>query len=340
MRAFVSFLSDASLSYSWFFNANYFQNSYHGEEKEQIQKCLSYLRCQPTYASIMPLYLAIMSRIDQPVQVVRLLKILELLNMRLYIIPGVLNRADSKQADLFWFAHDFFNDPTWESMSEPGPLLTRYNDVPINGNVFDWLYQNMVQIIYKYCDIQKLQDGLLLQDNETMDYYRWQGIRYFLACYEENLRKSGKRSFDIHRILSGKKMVGENLNDQLSIEHIWASQNMVDDFPEDYYTKRRLGNFVLCGLSSNITLSKESIPDKVDILLKYNSAGEGALDMLQVSKLVSLLAQVKQALGNKRQTKNYWRDLANMLCDEREEDMKTFACKRWALPNEKPLKKL
>lgn len=339
MRAFITFLADASLSYSWFFNANYFQNNYRGEEKEQIQKCLTYLRCQPTFASIMPLYLAIMSRIIQPVKVVRLLKILEILNMRLYIIPGVLTRADSKQADLFWFAHDFYNDPDWESNSEPTPLLTRYNEVEIKGDVFDWLYQNMIQITYKYCDAQKLEDGLVLNDNENKNYYRWQGIRYFLACYEEDLRKSGKRSFDIHRILSGRKMVGENLNDQLSLEHIWASQNMVDDFPEDYYTKRRLGNFVLCGLSSNITLSKESIPDKLDILLRYNSAGEGALDMFQVSKLVKVLAHVREELGNKRQTKNYRRDLANMLCDEREEDLIKFAFKRWSLPNEKALKK-
>ena len=74
-------------------------------------------------------------------------------------------------------------------------------------------------------------------------------------------------------------------------------------------------------------------------MLRYNSAGEGALDMLQVSKLVKVLAHVREELGSKRQTKNYWLDLANMLCDEREEDLIKFAFKRWSLPNEKALKK-
>jgi uncharacterized protein with ParB-like and HNH nuclease domain len=338
MRDFVTFLAEASLHYAWFYNQSYFLNTYHQDSKEDLLKCLTYLRCQPTNASIMPLYLAIMSRMDELAQVLRLLRLLEVVNMRLYVLPDVFRRADSKQGDLFYFAYEFFNDRDWHS--ENDPAVTDFNHVPIEGDVFEWLYQNLAQITYAFCNTEKLIDNLYLDDSEDFNFYRWTGIRYFLACYEEDIRsKRAKRSFDIVRILSGKKAVGENLNDQLSLEHIWASKNMVEDFPEDFHAKRRLGNFVLCGLSSNISLSANYIPDKIDQLVYYNGAGEGALDMLQIAELKKISEDVLKELDGKRRTKNFWRDLAVMISERREANFEKFALRRWALPNEKSVKK-
>jgi len=338
MRNFVAFLADGALHYAWFYNQNYFLNTYHQEGKEELLKCLTYLRCQPTNASIMPLYLSIISRLDQVEQVLRLLHLLEVVNMRLYVLPDVFRRADSKQGDLFYFAYEFYNDREWHSDSDPA--VTDFNQVPIEGDVFEWLFQNLAQITYAFCNAEKFVDNLYLDDTEDFNFYRWTGIRYFLACYEEDIRsKRAKRSFDILRILSGKKAVGDNLNDQLSLEHIWASKNMVDEFAEDFHTKRRLGNFVLCGLSSNISLSANYIPDKVDQLVYYNGAGEGALDMVQIAELKKISDEALNELGGKRRTKNYWRDLAVTIAEKREANFIKFALKRWALPYEKPLKK-
>ena len=337
MRDFISFIADAALHYSWWFNANYFQNSYQADEKEALGKCLTYLRCQPVSASIMPLYLSIMSRLDQPTKAVRLLQILEVLNMRLYILLGILNRADSNQAVLFNFAYEFYNDRDWHASSDPE--TTTFGEILIKGDIFEWLTQNMIQTTLYFCDAQVLNDSLILPEGSSTNFYRWQGLRYFLACYEENLRKTGKRSFDIQRIKSGKALVGENFNDQLSLEHIWASKNMVEDFPEDFHTKRRLGNFVLCGLVSNIKLSMESIPEKINSLLTNLPIADGTLDLLQVARLPKLLESARTELGNKRQTKNYWRDLANLICNQRELDFQTFALKRWAIPGDKPVQR-
>jgi hypothetical protein len=338
MRDFVAFLADGSLHYAWFYNQNYFLNTYHQEGKDELLKCLTYLRCQPTNASIMPLYLSIISRLGQVEQVLRLMRLLEVVNMRLYVLPDVFRRADSKQGDLFYFAYEFYNDPYWHS--DKDPAVTNFNHEPIEGDVFEWLFQNLVQITYAFCNAEKFIDNLYLDGSEDFNFYRWTGIRYFLACYEEDIRnKRAKRSFDILRILSGKKAVGENLNDQLSLEHIWASKNMVDEFPEDFHTKRRLGNFVLCGLSSNISLSANYIPDKVDQLVYYNGAGEGALDMVQIAELKKISDEALAELGGKRRTKNYWRELADKIADKREANFIKFALKRWALPNEKPIKK-
>ena len=338
MRNFVEFLSNSSTHYAWFFKSDHFQNTYHGQFKDSLSNVITYLRCQPTYASIMPLYLSITARMDKPEQVVKLLSLLEVVNMRLYVLPDIFRRADSKQADMFEFAWEFYNDRSWHSDLELG--VTTYNNIEIVGDVFEWLYQNLIQITYAFCPYDRLIDNLELEDNETFNYYRWTGIRFFLACYEEHMRSTkAKRSFDFKRLLTGKKAVGQHLNDLLSIEHIWASKNMSLDFPEDFHTKRRLGNFVLCGLSSNITLSNNSIPDKIDMLLEQNGAGEGALDMLQVAELSKICKNVTEELGARKKTKKYWGEMAENICEIRENAFKKFAFERWKLPNEKAVKR-
>ena len=260
--------------------------------------------------------------------------------MRLYVLPGVLSRADSKQGDLFYFANEFYRDPDWHSDNEA--LTTTYNSVPIKGDIFNWLEAELVQITYAYCYQEVFIKSLTLSNDDKGDFYRWTGIRYFLACYEEQIMsKRAKRTFDIQRILSGKKAVGEHYNDQLSLEHIWASKNRQEDFPYDYPTKRRLGNFVLCGLSSNISLSNNDIPDKINELLEYNSIGEGALDMLQIAELKIYLGKTIEALEkiHQKKTKNYWRDMGEHLSSLREKTLIDFAFERWKLPGEKRLTK-
>jgi len=336
MRRFVIFLAEASLNYAWFYNQTHFLSTYKGDFIKEVEKCLTYLRCQPVNASIMPLYLAVMSRIDNPEQVVRMLTLIEKVNMRLYVLPDIFPRADSKQGDFFWYANQFYNDNSWTS--EKSDAYTNYRAVKISGDIFDWLQAQLIQITFEFCSFERFVDNLHLKNDEDYDFYRWPGIRYFLACYEETIRsKRAKRTFDIQRILSGKKAVGENFNDQLSLEHIWASKNRQEDFPPNFHTKRRLGNFVLCGLSSNISLSDYDIPIKIDELIKQGNVGEGAMDMLQVSELdkVRTLAIEHTNKVYKRQTKYYWRDIAVFICDTREETFVEFSYIRWKLPGEK-----
>ncbi|AMP98902.1 hypothetical protein AY601_1996 [Pedobacter cryoconitis] len=334
MRDFVEFVALSAKHYSWFFNGDQFDIVYNGEIKTELTRCLTYLRSQPTYASIMPLYLSIMSRLDIPHQVVRLLNLLEVVNMRLYVLPDIFRRADSKQADMFEFAWEFFNDRNWNS--ENDPAITYYNQVAIKGDVFEWLFENLVQITDAFCPENRFIDNLELDYGESFNYYRWIGIRYFLSCYEEHIRsQKAKRSFEWKRLLTGKKNIGHNKNDQLSIEHIWASKNMEVEFPSDFHTKRRLGNFVLCGLSSNISLSNKNIPGKIAQLEELNGAGEGALDMIQVAELSKIFRLVDNEMTQRRKTKNYWREMADKICEQREEVFKKFALERWKLPNEK-----
>ena len=63
--------------------------------------------------------------------------------------------------------------------------------------------------------------------------------------------------------------------------------------------------------------------------------------MLQVAELQKMLKDVTTQLNSmqRRQTKNYWRDLAIGICDSRERILINFALKRWLLPKEKKLSK-
>jgi len=342
MRNFVKFLANAAEHYAWFYNNKYFQISCKNDKIKEIGKCITYLRCQPTNASIMPLYIAVMSRLDKIDRVIELLTLIEIVNMRLYILHGILSRTDSKQGDLFWFAKNFYNNPNWIAESEEG-IFYEQNELFIKGDIFDWLSAHLIQITLNNCKQEDILTSLTLKDNDEFDFYNWKGgIRYFLACYEEEITQNrAKRTFDIQRILTGKKAAGDNFNDQLSVEHIWARANRENDYNEYPQPKRRLGNFVLCGLSSNITLSKNDITEKIKILNDNNSAGEGALDMLQVAELQKMLKDVTTQLNSmqRRQTKNYWRDLAIGICDSRERILINFALKRWLLPKEKKLSK-
>lgn len=336
MDGFVTFLASASMHYAWFFNQKFFGSSYQGDKKEEIGKHLTNLLCQPVNASIMPLYLAVMDRLDHPEKVLDLLGLIERVNMRLYVLPDIFRRADSKQGDLFQFANEFYHDREWRS-EEASPSFTAYNNVLIKGDIFDWLKTELVQITLTYCSQDRFRDNLQLNGDDR-DFYNWNGLKYLLACYEEKIvSKRAKRTFNLQRILSGRKAVGEHLNDHLSIEHIWASKNKKEDFPENFYTKRRLGNFVLCGLSSNISLSDKGITEKVEHLLQDNAAGQGALDMLQVAELKTILegatTEVKKSYSNR--TKNYWRDIANKVAEKREDNLISFALERWRLPGEK-----
>jgi uncharacterized protein with ParB-like and HNH nuclease domain len=340
MRKFVTFLADASLSYAWFYNQQYFRSTCKNFLQNQLETCLKHLRCQPVNASIMPVYLAVMSKNDKPEKVIKLLTLIEKVNMRLYVFPGILQRADSKQGDLFFYANIFYNS-NWTS--DEGDSYTKYKNVKIIGDIFDWLFAQLTQFTYEFCHFDRVIDSLTLNNNDKFDFYRWAGLRYFLACYEETIKSQrAKRTFDIQRILSGKKAVGKNFNDQLSIEHIWASKNRQEDFPPGFYTKRRLGNFVLCGLSSNISLGNEDIFKKIESLIEQGNVGEGALDMLQISELNKIYNLSKEKIDklHKRQSKSYWKDIGNSICDLREATFIDFAFKRWGLDGEKRILEL
>ena len=246
-----------------------------------------------------------------------LLKILEILNFRVYVLPGVTGRSDSGQSRLFYFAHSVCKKEV-EGTS---------NDIEI----LKYLEEKMIAFTKDKCSQKEFVESLTLDKDESGDYYHWQGIKYFLSCYEQYLQSEAKISWDIQDIFYKK---GPKSNDKISREHVWAQNHRVEDFPKDYIQKRRLGNFALMGLANNISLSDGAIEDKSE---KINDP-ERYFQFMQVQEIPKLFKDVKKEIDNKykRQTKNYCKDLSTLLNDRRETKLIKFALEHWKLEDENP----
>jgi len=332
---FIDFIEQAAQSYAFFSNDAIFKREYSGKLSNEISKSLSRIRCHPVNASIMPLYLATMTYLfDNPQEVLNILNLIEIVNFRTYVIPNTkIARADSKQGDLFNWARELYIDRDWHSDNDENEYFT-WKDRKIEGDIFAYIKMYLEDFVQVLCPEEIFIQSLTIDNDESIDYYNWNGLRFFLASYEEKLNEERKESWDIERILISRedaKKKGKG-NDYLSKEHIWAKANRVADFPEDWKEKRRLGNFVLLGLSSNIQLQDDEIENKVDFLIKNSS-----ISMLQVNKLKDYTCKAIQKASSRRdyKTKYYFLDIAISIADQRETDLIKFALDRWKLPNEK-----
>jgi uncharacterized protein with ParB-like and HNH nuclease domain len=337
---FVTFLKEASLHYSYLFNKNIFNDTYDKEFKNEISKVLTQLRCQPTKASILPLYLATMSYLsDKADECFILLEILEITNFRVYLLPKITSRADSMQGDMFKWGYLLYHQRDWHSSQYTDFYYTQYSNLKIEGNILDRIGLDVMGFTMHNCSQRKFIQALTIDDDEAEDYYHWKGIRYFLASFEENKQAQVKTTFDIQNILKQRADATVQNNDFLSLEHIWATDNRSHYFGHHHKEKRRLGNFVLLGLSKNIQLSKDDIPLKVSELNNNDvDKGFGHMALRQVTDLTNTLAMSLTQLRTERNWQvrrdNYYKELSMLINDSRETEMVHFALERWSFNNE------
>ena len=330
---FIDFILQASQFYAFLKKGDVFERDYKGDYKREIGSSLKRLRCHSVNASILPLYLASMSYIySNPLNVSELLEIIEILNFRIYVIPNAkISRADTKQGDLFNWARELYRDRDWKSTNDDNEYIT-FLKRKIEGDIFTYIKMMLEDFIQYLCPEETFIQSLTIDADEAIDYYHWNdGLRFFLASYEEYLNADFEETWDIERILTRKDEALKNRNDYLSREHIWASRNRPEDFPEDFKDKRRLGNFILMGIITNIQLQNEDIEDKVKFL-KENSS----ISMCQINQLEDYLKNAKYFAKTRRtkRTKYFYSDIAIKLIDQRENDLIKFALKRWKLPIE------
>ncbi|WP_425077290.1 DUF262 domain-containing protein [Psychroserpens sp. S379A] len=336
---FVRFLKDASLHYSYLFNQNIFNESYDKDFKNEISKILTQIRCQPTKASILPLYLATMSYlVENPEGTFKMLQVLEIANFRVYLLPKVTSRADSMQGDMFKWGYNLYHDRNWHSSQFPDFFYTQYSNLKIEGNIIDRIALDVIGFTIHNCSQRKFIQSLTIDDDEADDYYHWKGIRYFLASFEEYKQEDLQTTFDIQNILKQRADATVKNNDFLSLEHIWATQNRSDYFGHHHKEKRRLGNFVLIGLSKNIQLSNDDVPEKVKELNNNDvNKGFGHMALRQVTDLTNILPKAIDFVDknkHKKRTQNWFMFVSTFINDFRETEMVDFALKRWSFPNE------
>lgn len=311
LKEFVLFLENASKTYRFLLSKNEIT-----EISSDEKKWLLYISLHASNASILPLIIALFEKVISSEERVKLLELLEKLNFRYYGC-GIANRSDTGQGDLFWWAHRFYN--------QYGERIEEEKNIYVID--VDWLEKTLRNFIQKHAHDHLFIEYLTLDKDEDMDYYGWNNLRFFLANYEESLRKNKSRSIDMRKMLASQQQDAKN--DYFHKEHIWAKKEytIIDD--EDNINKRRLGNFVLLEPSINISVSNDPVEKKVQDY--YDVMKKDVPSTYMLYELQGLYKNAKDLIEGqwKRKTWKYWYIVNQSFLDQREEKLINFALKRW-----------
>lgn len=314
LHKFVSFVSTASQTYKKIFVRNFETNLVNSKTEFRHLKRISY---HSSTASVLPLILAIYEKLsDDQDSRIRLLELIEKLNFR-YYVTGIANRSDSGQGRLFSIAHTFYN------------RFGEENDEGITINA-DWMYKKLVRFIANRANDSSFIQYLTLDKDEAGDYYRWSGLNFFLASYEEDLRKKeNEREWILDHLLKPREKAGYNSFFQR--EHIWASKDysVIEDYDIKNVNKRRLGNFVLLKEGQNKGEGKKPVQKKVE---SYKNLGPKS-DTYMLPEIKDLYDEavryIREEKGRVNRTDKYWIDIYKKLFDLREQKLLRFALRRW-----------
>lgn len=282
------------------------------DEKTAEAVWLESLSFHPRLASVLPLLVALYYREHHSERRVAALELIEKLNFRYYVL-GIATRSDASQSELFQLAHDYFHGAP---------------EVP--GDAFGTaeLMTRLIAFIRTNADRRRMIKNLVLEPDESWDFYEWPGLKFFLASYEQSLCKGYNQSLGLPRMLKSRDP--ENYNDFYHREHIVArhDQEGIRDESADYL-KRRLGNFVLLREGANKSASDRQATEKIQGGYK----GIGLSQLYQVDELERFLGDAEGYVWNQR---GWQRDAQGCrderlryLMDRREEHLLHFALIRW-----------
>ena len=306
---FIEFLKSAAIFY-----AKYLERE--GVTDKQEAYWLERISCHPADASITPLILAIFSKVKCQVVRTGLFELIEKLNFRFYG-TNIAGRSDSGQGDLFGYANKFFN----------------HYEQEVDGRKIDveWLKEELTNFVDTRANDKNFVESLTLdKDEQWWDYYYWNGLKFFLASYEEQLKKKKGESIDLQKIMSPQDKASPN--DFFQKEHIWAEKDYTKTNVSHKLNinKRRLGNFLLLKQSINIKVSNKPPEEKVEEYFNDWRNDPNTL-MIRELRLIFNKAKAEEEEIKRRQriTSKYWCNVYQRFLDNREEKMINFALKRW-----------
>ncbi len=321
IAGFVVFMKTAALWYQRLYGP-----VHHGLEQGIID-VLDQIRAQGRHASIMPLFLALVIKLGgKGERLQKLLRLLEILNFRVYMARNMTARNDTGQGDLYWYAARYYHGGL---VSEVSPEYRKMGREVVESDE-DALEFFLVDFVHSYAAEGRFKASFTLDAESPDDFYKWGGLRYFLMNYEAKLQP--KKTIQIDKILLSVN--GKKTADYFSVEHIWATKNRVGDGEnnrkQDWYQRRRLGNFVLLELRLNIQGCNDDLEDK---LVKYLAKGgdEPPTDLQQVRKMGSDAAAVMSSMEGRQRRINFYHDLYDELNNRQEQRYIDFAESRWSL---------
>ncbi len=288
--------------------------TFSGHEESRWLESLSF---HPRLASALPLVVALYYRENDLHKRTATLKLIEKLNFR-YYVAGVASRSDSGQAALFQWAYDYFHGICRETQNA-------FTTEDLQEEIRKFLRENVWR--------RRIAKRLILEPDDASDFYNWQGLKFFLASYEQFLCRQKSHSQPLARLLSSRDP--EAHNDFHQREHILPRQDQEDiSGQQAEFNKRRLGNFVLLREGANKSVS--TLPVAYKIRTGYAAAGLKTL--YQIDELSGFLDEAEAHVKKKwqREVMRCREERIKYLFDRREEKLVDFALRRWHVPGVDP----
>ncbi|MDD2133208.1 DUF262 domain-containing protein [Pseudomonas kurunegalensis] len=321
IAAFVQFMKTAALWYQRLYGRE------HTGLEPQTIALLDQIRAQVRHASIMPLFLAMVIKLQGAGERLhKLLRLLEILNFRVYMARSMTSRNDTGQGDLYGFAAQYYHSELLASFA-PDELKVGRTRLETDEDALEY---RLVGFTYWLAADHRFEKSFSLDPESPDDFYKWSGLRYFLMNYEAKLQP--RKTIQIDKILLG---VSEGKTaDYFSVEHLWATENRNYEGgnrrKQDKYQRRRLGNFVLLELRLNIQGNNDDLVDKLPRYCE-GLGDEPPTELQQVRRMANDTRSLIQAFGGKKKTLNYYHDLHGELNDRQEGRYIEFAQARWSL---------
>ncbi|MBM9538814.1 hypothetical protein [Desulfobulbus alkaliphilus] len=269
---------------------------------------------------MLPLVLAVFQREPDPKRRAEALDLLEKLNFR-YYITGIAPRSDSSQGELFRMAHSYYHGTLAEDAHVPDASTE--------------LCRQLIEFIRHNAGTRNFVKHLVLEKDESRDFYHWQGLKFFLASYEQYLCEKHNQHKPLAELLRGRNPKAHN--DFLHREHILALGDDSISGDASDFLRRRLGNFVLLREGTNKGAGRMPVSHKIE----YGYQSQGTIELYQLKELKDFFDAgtkfVKQDLKRVNQTWKYWQELLCKMFDLREKSLVNFALTRWGvdqLPDE------
>lgn len=311
LAAFVEFIANTAKTYAYLFDSD--SSGLSDKEKIVLQR----IALHPANASILPLIVAVFCKEKDADKRADILDVLEKLNFR-YYIAGVANRNDTGQGELFGMAFKYYQ----------GDFLKREN--PNDLTELGLLREELIKFIEDNASDYDFVKYLTLDKDEAGDYYKWQGLKYFLGSYEDGLLSENRQASQLKRFLASRDKVSPN--DFYHREHIWAKaeNSIIQDKDDLNINKRRLGNFIILMETINIKVSDDRIETKLNNYFKDSKAQPNTLMIRELKQdFENARESVDRSGRYKRQVKNYWYSVYQEFFDIREQRLVNFAIKRW-----------
>jgi hypothetical protein len=311
LSKFVAFVTNTAQTYAFLFDSN--SSGLSDQEKQVLQR----IALHPANASILPLIVALYSKEKDVDLRVELLDVLEKLNFRYYIM-GIATRNDSGQGELFEMAFYYFQG-RFREYENPNDL----SDTKL-------LREHLVHFVESNANDQKFVQYLTLDKNESGDYYQWQGLKFFLGSYEDQLLFNNNQTVQLPKFLASRDKVSPN--DFYHREHIWAraEYTIIQDKNDLDINKRRLGNFIILMETINIRVGSERIESKLE---SYFQVDKAIPNTYMIRELKADFDQAQKNIDDsgvfKYQVKNYWYSIYQEFLDIREQKLVNFAINRW-----------